>query len=44
MNSSREYPGMPSAGYMRLSAEGEITACFSGRCDVRWATSRYESA
>ena len=24
-------PSMPSAGYMRLSADGEMTACFNGR-------------
>ena len=31
---------MPSAGYIRLSADGEMTACFSGRVAYRCATSR----
>jgi hypothetical protein len=30
MNWSRVYPGIPSEGYMSDSAEGEITACFTG--------------
>src|SRR5580700_6067875 len=30
MNCSREYPGRFSAGYIRLSAEGEMTACLTG--------------
>ncbi len=44
MNWSRGYPGMPPAGYIRLSAEGEITACFTGTWAYRSATSRYSSA
>ena len=44
MNCSRGYPGISSAGYMRLSAEGEMTACFTGTWAYRRATSRYSSA
>ena len=32
--------GNPSAGYMRLSADGEITACLTGSVRVAQATSR----
>ena len=37
---SRGYPGSPSAGYSRLRAEAEITACFTGTVAYRLARSR----
>ena len=40
MNCSRGYPGISSEGYIRLNADGEITACLTGRCAYLSATSR----
>ena len=34
----------PSAGYIRLNADGEITACLTGSVACRSASARYASA
>ncbi len=44
MNDSWLYPGTPPCGYSRLTAEAEMTACFTGFVASRFAAARYAEA